>query len=73
MPKKLRCDRCGLELTDIEDIYLVMDGCEAWYASVRSRGGEPRGVFPCENHRRCHGEMIVVHKWRARVKKLLGR
>ena len=58
MPKKLRCDRCGLELSDPEDIDLAMEGRDAWHASVRSWGREPRGVFPCENYMRCRGEMV---------------
>ncbi len=73
MPKKLRCDRCGLELSDPEDIDLAMEGRDAWHASVRSWGREPRGVFPCENYMRCRGEMVVVHKWRSRANRLFGR
>ncbi len=55
--KKLVCDRCGAELTDKYDIELALEGMEAWQATVRARGGEPRGVLPCENYVRCGGEM----------------
>ena len=59
--KKLVCDRCGKELTNKDDIKLVLEGMEAWQAAVRARGAEPRGVFPCENYTRCGGEMILVN------------
>ena len=58
--KKLVCDRCGAELTEKYDIELALIGMEAWQASVRARGGEPRGVFPCEHYVRCGGEMQLV-------------
>jgi hypothetical protein len=35
---------------------------DAWENAVRARGEEPRGVFPCKNYVRCHGEMIVMKK-----------
>jgi hypothetical protein len=57
---KLVCDRCGRELTEPYEIELALDGMEAWRASVRARGEEPRGVFPCESYARCGGEMIAV-------------
>jgi len=59
MAKKLVCDRCGLELTDKDDIGMAFDGKEAWQAAVRARGLEPRGVYPCKNFMHCRGEM----KW----------
>ncbi len=58
--KKLMCDRCGRELTNPADIELVLAGMEAWQNSVRARGEEPRGIFPCEYYRICKGEMIIV-------------
>ena len=58
-PKKLICDKCGTELNIKEDIALAMEGTAAWHAFIRERGGEPRGLFPCKNWIRCHGEMIV--------------
>ncbi len=57
---KLVCDRCGAELTDKYDIDLALEGMDAWRESVRTRGLEPRGVFPCEYYARCGGEMIAV-------------
>ncbi len=73
MPKKLRCDRCGLELSDRDDVGLALEGEDAWHASARSWGGEPRGVLPCENYLRCGGEIVVVPDWRLRVKWFLSR
>jgi hypothetical protein len=64
MMKKLVCDRCGRELTEKEDIELVLGGAEAWCTSLRARGIEPRGLFPCENYTRCGGEMIFLNKKR---------
>jgi hypothetical protein len=58
--KKLVCDRCGKELAEPADIELVLAGMNAWQNSVRARGEEPRGIFPCENYVRCGGEMIIV-------------
>ncbi len=57
---KLVCDRCGLELTEKEDVELALEGKRAWEAAVRARGAEPRGVFPCQNFIRCSGEMKPV-------------
>ncbi len=73
MPKKLRCDRCGLELSDWEDIDLALEGRDAWHASIRAWGSEPRGVFPCKHYIRCRGEIVEVLTWRARAKRLFGR
>lgn len=58
--KKLICDKCGRELSDPEAIDLVLAGMDAWQNSVRARGEEPRGIFPCEYYRNCGGEMIIV-------------
>ena len=58
--KKLVCDRCGLELTDREDIETALEGKEAWKATARARGAEPRGVIPCQNFVRCGGEIKLV-------------
>ena len=58
--KKLVCDKCGRELSDPEAIELVLLGMDAWQNYVRSRGEEPRGIFPCEHFRNCGGEMIIV-------------
>jgi len=71
MPKKLRCDRCGFELSDPEDVELAFECSHTWHASVRAEGGEPRGVFPCENYIRCHGEIVEVLGWRSKAKRLL--
>ncbi|MBN2240642.1 MAG: hypothetical protein JW712_12780 [Dehalococcoidales bacterium] len=58
--KKLVCDRCGRELSNPEAIDLVLKGREAWQNSVRARGKEPRGIFPCEYYIQCEGEMVIV-------------
>ena len=58
--EKLVCDKCGFELTDIEDIELALEGTQAWQDAQRRRGCEPRGVFPCKYYFQCHGEMIPV-------------
>ena len=78
MIKKLVCDRCGLEITEKEDIEIALEGKEAWTGAVRVRGGKPRGVLPCENYVRCAGEMESIldngflgRRWWAR--KLFGR
>jgi len=63
--KKLVCDRCGLEVTEKEDIELALEGQEAWATAVRARGGEPRGVIPCKNYIRCGGEIILVNDSKA--------
>ena len=55
--KKLICDRCGSELSEKEDLETALEGKEAWQATVRARGVEPRGILPCENYARCGGEM----------------
>ena len=57
-PKKLVCDRCGTEVSDRDEIELALEGTVSWHAFVRERGDEPRGLFPCKNWIRCHGEMI---------------
>jgi hypothetical protein len=59
---KLVCDRCGCEVTEKEDVAAIEAGMDAWENAVRARGEEPRGVFPCKNYVRCHGEMIVMKK-----------
>jgi len=33
--EKLVCDKCGFELTDPEEIYLALDGTEAWQDAQR--------------------------------------
>ena len=59
---RLICDRCGFELTDRDDIELALEGMNAWHDGQRSRGEEPRGLFPCKFYFQCHGEMIVVDR-----------
>jgi len=71
--EKLVCDRCGLELTDKDDIYLAFEGKEAWEASCRARGVEPRGFLPCENYVRCGGEIVLVASRFRRLMKLLSK
>ena len=67
---KLICDRCGREVSDEADVELILDGAEAWQASVRAGGAEPRGVFPCQDFARCHGEMkIAIEDRRSRREK----
>ena len=58
--EKLVCDKCGFELTELEDINLAFDGMEAWQEAQRTRGTETRGVFPCKYFAQCQGEMILV-------------
>jgi hypothetical protein len=58
--EKLVCDKCGFELTEKKDIYLALDGRDAWQEAQRSRGFEPRGVFPCKYYFRCQGEMLFI-------------
>jgi len=75
--KKLICDRCGRELTEQHDIDMAFTGMEAWQASVRARGGEPRGIIPCEHYVRCGGEMIMADDssnghWHQLLKKLFS-
>ena len=62
--KKLICDRCGLELTEKEDIEIALEGKETWEIATRARGDEPRGILPCENYARCGGEMKLVKQRR---------
>ena len=71
--QKLICDRCGLELADMDDIELAIEGKEAWEASCRARGVEPRGVLPCKNYIRCGGEIKAVASRRQWLMKLLGK
>ena len=59
MARKLVCDRCGLELKDKDDIDLAFEGKEAWEATARARGEQPRGIIPCKNYIRCGGEMVL--------------
>jgi hypothetical protein len=58
--EKLVCDKCGFELTELEDINLAFEGMEAWQEAQQLRGSEPRGVFPCKYFAQCRGEMIPV-------------
>jgi hypothetical protein len=58
--KKLVCDRCGKEVSDPEAIDLIIVGMDAWQNSVKARGEEPRGIFPCEYYRNCGGEMVII-------------
>lgn len=58
--KKLVCDRCGKEVSNPEAIDLIIAGMDAWQNSVRARGEEPRGIFPCEYFRNCGGEMVII-------------
>jgi len=69
MVKKLICDRCGYELAEPGDVDLALQGQAAWQRSVRERGEEPRGVYPCKNYVRCQGEMTVIEERRG----LFGR
>ncbi|MFC1920895.1 hypothetical protein ACFLYQ_04130 [Chloroflexota bacterium] len=59
---KLVCDRCGKEITDKETVEIILEGVDAWQGSLRRRGSEPRGIYPCENYARCGGELIVIKK-----------
>ncbi len=70
MAKKLVCDRCGYELTEKDDLDLAFEGQEAWAKSAREHGAEARGVIPCKNYVRCHGEMILTED---RGRGLFGR
>ena len=70
--KKLVCDRCGQELTGKEDLEIALEGKEAWAAIVTTRGGQLRGILPCEHYIRCGGEMKLVKGggiWRRRDSK----
>jgi len=73
MAKKLRCDRCGLELSEKEEVNLAYDGMAAWHAAARARGIRPRGVLPCKNYIRCGGEIVPVVWWREWLKNLFNR
>jgi hypothetical protein len=57
---KLVCDRCGMEITGREYVEQILAGMEAWQESVRARGDEPRGIFPCKHYIRCGGELQIV-------------
>ena len=70
--RKLRCDRCGLELTEKEDLDAAYEGQEAWYMAQRSRGLKARGVLPCKNYIRCHGEVVEVTRWSQWRERLFG-
>ena len=71
--QKLVCDRCGLELTNREDINLALEGKWAWEAACRAHGVEPRGILPCENYVRCGGEIVLVTSRRQRLMKFLSK
>ena len=60
--KILVCDRCGFVIDERDDINKAMDGSDAWQSSVRNRGAEPRGIYPCKNFIRCQGEMVWQNK-----------
>lgn len=62
--KILVCDRCGFELTEKDDINMVIEGSNSWKIAVRERGEQPRGIYPCKNYIRCQGEMQMVEKKR---------
>ena len=64
--EKLVCDKCGFELTDLDDIDMAFEGMKAWQDAQRRRGCEPRGVFPCKYYIRCQGEMIPVKETKSR-------
>lgn len=68
----LVCDRCGFELNQREDIFLALDGTEAWQNACRARGEEPRGVFPCKYYWQCKGQMLLVKDKKSK-KGLFGR
>ena len=72
MAKKLRCDRCGLELTEKDDLSMASDGMKAWRATARARGIQPRGVLPCKNYIRCGGEIVKVVWWREWLRRMLS-
>jgi hypothetical protein len=60
--KILVCDRCGFELSDRDEINQALEGSEAWQASSRGRGEEPRGLYPCKHYIRCQGQMQMTDK-----------
>ncbi|MDP2918793.1 MAG: hypothetical protein Q8O43_01040 [Dehalococcoidia bacterium] len=67
--EKLVCDRCGFELTEKQDVFLALDGIDAWCNAQKARGQEPRGVFPCKYYFQCKGEMILITEKDARKRK----
>jgi len=67
--KILVCDRCGFSIDEKDDINQAMEGFDAWQSSVRNRGEEPRGLYPCKHFIRCKGEMV----WQDKRKGLFGR
>ena len=69
--EKLVCDRCGLELTDQDDIDLAFEGKAAWEATCREQGIEARGVLPCKDYIRCGGEIVLAVSWHRRLVKFL--
>ena len=71
--QKLVCDRCGLELTDRDDIELAIEGKWAWEAACRVHGVEPRGILPCKNYVRCGGEIVLATSRRQRLMKFLSK
>jgi len=60
--KILVCDRCGFELSNKDEIVQALEGSDAWKTATRTRGEEPRGVYPCKHYIRCQGEMRLVEK-----------
>ena len=73
MAKKLRCYRCGLELSDKEDVYAAYDGMQAWQEAARSRGINPKGILPCKNYANCGGEIVEVVWWRDLIRRIFIR
>jgi hypothetical protein len=61
MPEVLKCDRCGKEYTDKEDIEWAKRSAEKWKELCRRDGVEPRGVAPCPNIS-CSGELLVIQR-----------
>ena len=73
MAKKLRCDRCGLEITEKEELDLAYDGMAAWHAAARARGLKPRGILLCKNYLRCGGELVEVKEHNGLLGRLSGK